>query len=118
MVRTQRRDFKDSSGAKPGQLFPLSEIVVPLHAEVRYPATTPGSPLNVLSQIRTLLSDHLTDEEQGSVSGRNPLASINEILREGKFGRDRSKVPVLPSISGRWRSHLPASTFSGSQMET
>lgn len=31
----QRRDFKDSSGAKPGQLFPLSEIVVPLHAEVR-----------------------------------------------------------------------------------
>ena len=30
----QRRDFKDSSGAKPGQLFPLSEIVVPLHAEV------------------------------------------------------------------------------------
>ena len=32
---TQRRDFKDSSGAKPGQLFPLSEIVIPLHAEVR-----------------------------------------------------------------------------------
>lgn len=69
-----RRDFKDSSGAKPGQLFPLNEIVVPLHAE-----------------IRTLLSDYLTDEERGSVSGRNPLASINEILREGKFGRDRSK---------------------------
>lgn len=33
-IRFQRRDFKDSSGAKPGQLFPLSEIVVPLHAEV------------------------------------------------------------------------------------
>ncbi|KAF9650351.1 hypothetical protein BDM02DRAFT_3223223 [Thelephora ganbajun] len=69
-----RRDFKDSSGAKPGQLFPLSEIAVSLHAE-----------------IRTLLFDYLTDEEQGSVSGRNPLASINEVLREGKFGRDRSK---------------------------
>ena len=35
-IRVQRRDFKDSSGAKPGQLFPLGEIVVPLHAEVRY----------------------------------------------------------------------------------
>jgi len=34
-IRVQRRDFKDSSGAKPGQLFPLGEIVVPLHAEVR-----------------------------------------------------------------------------------
>ena len=39
-----------------------------------------------------MLSDYLADEEQGSVSGRNPLASINEVLREGKFGRDRSKV--------------------------
>jgi len=54
-------------------------------------------PLNPPLQIRTLLSDCLTDEEQGSMSGRNPLASINEVLREGKFGRDRSKV--LPSSS-------------------
>ena len=95
----QRRDFKDSSGAKPGQLFPLSEIVVPLHAEVRCPATGFYHSLNMLLQIRTLLSDHLTDEEQGSVSGRNPLASINEVLREGKFGRDRSKVALSSSIS-------------------
>jgi len=95
----QRRDFKDSSGAKPGQLFPLSEIVGPLHAEVRCPATRFDCSLNTLLQIRTLLSDHLTDEEQGSVSGRNPLASINEVLREGKFGRDRSKVALSSSIS-------------------
>jgi exocyst complex component 4 len=45
-------------------------------------------------QIRTLLNDCLTDEEQGPVSGRNPLASINETLRDGKFGRDRSKVAI------------------------
>lgn len=57
--------------------------------------------LNALLQIRTLLSDHLTDEEQGSVSGRNPLASINEVLREGKFGRDRSKVVLLSSTLKR-----------------
>jgi exocyst complex component 4 len=39
-----------------------------------------------------LLYDYLTDEEQGSVSGRNPISSINEILRDGKFARDRTKV--------------------------
>lgn len=47
-VWTQRRDFKDSSGAKPGQLFPLSEIVVPLHAEVQSPAMKFNHPLNAL----------------------------------------------------------------------
>jgi len=50
------------------------------------------------------LSDYLTDEEQGSVSGRNPLASINEVLREGKFGRDRSKVALSSSSLGHWDS--------------
>ena len=45
-ARIQRRDFRDSSGAKPGQLFPLSEIVGPLHAEVQCPATKFYSPLN------------------------------------------------------------------------
>lgn len=45
-------------------------------------------------QVRTLIHDYLTDEDQGSVSGRNPISSINEILREGKFTRDRSKVRV------------------------
>jgi exocyst complex component 4 len=39
-----------------------------------------------------LLHDYLTDEEQGAVSGRNPISSINEILREGKYTRDRAKV--------------------------
>lgn len=36
--------------------------------------------------------DYLTDEGKGSVSGRNPISSINEILRDGKFARDRTKV--------------------------
>nr|GAT47843.1 Sec8 exocyst complex component specific domain-containing protein [Mycena chlorophos] len=70
-----RRDFKDASGAKPGSLFPLSEIWAPVQAEVR-----------------TLIYDYLVDENQGSVSGRNPISSINEILREGKFSRDKSKA--------------------------
>ena len=48
-----------------------------------------------LVQVRTLLNDYITDEEQGVVSGRNPISSINEVLRdvqEGKYNRDKLKV--------------------------
>ncbi|KIJ68218.1 hypothetical protein HYDPIDRAFT_106370 [Hydnomerulius pinastri MD-312] len=69
-----RRDFKDSSGAKPGSLFPIADVWLPVQAEVR-----------------TLLHDHLTDEERSAVAGRNPITSINEVLREGRFTRDRLK---------------------------
>lgn len=72
-----RKDFKDSSGAKPGALFPLADVWLPVQAEVR-----------------ALLHDYLTDEEQGSVAGRNPISSINEVLREGRFTRDKQK-PVF-----------------------
>ncbi|KDQ63373.1 hypothetical protein JAAARDRAFT_169127 [Jaapia argillacea MUCL 33604] len=72
-----RRDFKDSSGTKPGSLFPLAEIWMPLQTEVR-----------------TLLNDYLNDEEAGAVSGRNPISSINEALREGRFTRDKAR-PVF-----------------------
>ncbi|KAI0785469.1 Sec8 exocyst complex component-specific domain-containing protein [Irpex lacteus] len=72
-----RRDFKDSSGTKPGSLFPLAEIWDPVQAE-----------------IRTLLNDYITDEEQGVSSGRNPISSINEVLRNGRYFRDKTK-PVF-----------------------
>ncbi|KAF9229101.1 hypothetical protein BS17DRAFT_771020 [Gyrodon lividus] len=69
-----RRHFKDSSGAKPGALFPIADVWSPVQAEVR-----------------TLLHDYLTDEERSAVAGRNPITSINEALREGRFTRDRFK---------------------------
>ncbi|EIW64251.1 exocyst subunit SEC8 [Trametes versicolor FP-101664 SS1] len=69
-----RRDYKDSSGTKPGALFPLEDVWAPIQAEVR-----------------TLLSDYITDEEQGAISGRNPISSINEVLRDGRFTRDKGK---------------------------
>ncbi|TFK77269.1 hypothetical protein BDN72DRAFT_784268 [Pluteus cervinus] len=72
-----RRDFKDSLGTKPGTLFPVAELWGPVQDE-----------------IRTLIRDYLTNEEQGSASRRNPISSINETLREGKFGRDKIK-PVF-----------------------
>lgn len=34
------------------------------------------------------------DEERGVTAGRNSLKSINEVLREGRLGRDKSKVRV------------------------
>ncbi|KAG6890731.1 hypothetical protein C0992_013114 [Termitomyces sp. T32_za158] len=70
-----RRDFRDSSGAKAGSLFPITDAWIPVQTEVR-----------------TLIYDYLTDEAQGSVSGRNPISSINEILRDGKLTRDRGKA--------------------------
>lgn len=72
-----RRDYKDSSGTKPGMLFPLPEMWNHVQAEVR-----------------TLIQDYLTDEQQGSSANRNPISSINEVLRDGKFNRDRIK-PVF-----------------------
>jgi exocyst complex component 4 len=87
----QRWDFKDSSGAKPGALFPLTEMWMPLQAEVILTSFL-GHVLTTIYQVGVLLQDYLTDEEQGSVSGRNPISSINEILREGKYSRDKAKV--------------------------
>ncbi|KAH7885950.1 Sec8 exocyst complex component-specific domain-containing protein [Phlebopus sp. FC_14] len=69
-----RRDFRDSSGAKPGALFPIADVW-----------------LSVQAEVRTLLHDYLTDEEHSSVVGRNPITSINETLREGRFMRDKLK---------------------------
>lgn len=43
-------------------------------------------------QIRTLLRDYLVDQEQGMTSGRRPVASINEVLKDGKSGRDKGRV--------------------------
>ncbi|KAK7059154.1 exocyst subunit [Paramarasmius palmivorus] len=69
-----RRDFKDSSGTKPGALFPLEDVWTSVQAE-----------------IRTLIYDYLTSEEEGNIASRNPVTSINEILRDGRFSRDKTK---------------------------
>ena len=78
LILLQRRDFKDSSGAKPGALFPLTDMWQPLQSEVR-----------------ALLNDYLTDDERLTAGGRNPISSINDILRDARFSRDRGKVNCL-----------------------
>ncbi|KAJ3882708.1 exocyst complex component sec8 [Lentinula edodes] len=69
-----RREFKDSTGTKPGTLFPLVDIWISIQAE-----------------MKTLVYDYLTNEDEGVTSGRNPISSINDTLREGRFSRDRTK---------------------------
>lgn len=44
------------------------------------------------TKVRTLLNDYLSDEDKGTAVGRNPVSSINEILRESRFNRERGKV--------------------------
>jgi exocyst complex component 4 len=46
-------------------------------------------------QVRTLIRDYLVDEQRGSAASRNPINSINEVLRDGKFNRDRIKVSQI-----------------------
>ncbi|KAH8929370.1 hypothetical protein BT69DRAFT_1235977 [Atractiella rhizophila] len=70
---TERKEFRES-GARVGSLLSLNEVWKPVQQEVR-----------------TLLNDYLTDDEGTATSLRNPLTSISEILREGRFNRDKSK---------------------------
>jgi len=44
--------------------------------------------------MRTLLHDYLTDEERSVTSGRSQIKSINEVLREGRTMRDKTKASL------------------------
>lgn len=39
VIHFQRRDFKDPSGAKPGTLFPMADVWLPIQAEVHFPSS-------------------------------------------------------------------------------
>ncbi|KAK6906905.1 hypothetical protein I203_100894 [Kwoniella mangroviensis CBS 8507] len=73
---SSRRDFKDSSlsNASTSLTIPVLEVWRP-----------------VQNEVRTLLRTYLTDESQGSTLDRHPIPTINEVLRDGKWGRDRQK---------------------------
>lgn len=44
----------------------------------------------IQQEVRTLLHDYLMDDEGGN-SSRNAVVSVNDVLRDHRFGRDRSK---------------------------
>ncbi|SPO38418.1 related to SEC8 - protein transport protein [Pseudozyma flocculosa] len=53
----------------------------------------------IQTEVRTLLHDYLMDDEQSS-SSRNAIVSVNDVLRSGRFGRDRSKQLFKLTDSG------------------
>ena len=46
----------------------------------------------IQSEVRALLHDYLSEDDDAVVSQRNPIASVSDILRSGRFVRDGSKV--------------------------
>ncbi|OXG39555.1 exocyst complex component 4 [Cryptococcus neoformans Th84] len=72
---SSRPGFKDSTTPKGSSInIPVLEMWRPVQQEVR-----------------TLLSNYLTDDQPGSRLDRNPILSINEVLRDPKVSRDKSK---------------------------
>ncbi|GAA6007556.1 hypothetical protein JCM10207_006385 [Rhodosporidiobolus poonsookiae] len=72
----ERRDFKDATLVKTSSgnlLFSLLDVWKPVQQEVR-----------------ALLHDYLADDQSGTVSSRNPIVSVNEVLRFPR-PRDGSK---------------------------
>lgn len=99
----ERRDFKDGSIVKSQSgnlLFSLLDVWKPVQTEVR-----------------ALLHDYLTDDQTGTVSSRNPIVSVNEVLRLAK-PRDASKVScatgsdcVYPQMIDPYSSSLSAANL-------
>ncbi|KPV72247.1 uncharacterized protein RHOBADRAFT_56060 [Rhodotorula graminis WP1] len=86
----ERRDFKEGSLIKDwsGSLvFSLLHVWKPVQQEVR-----------------ALLHDYLTDDQSGTVSARNPIASVNEVLRFPR-PRDGSKQVFKFADSDLQSSH-------------
>jgi exocyst complex component 4 len=67
-------------------------------ASSAYKAVKIGKPASLIeiwkpiqAEVRTLLYEHLVDDAESTSARRNVLVSVNEVLRQGSFQRDRSK---------------------------
>lgn len=121
----QRRDFKDASIVKSQSgnlLFSLLDIWKPVQQEVRLSRSFLCFLCLLVrllifrfriprrSQVRALLHDYLTDDQTGTVSSRNPIVSVNEVLRLAK-PRDSTKVRprsirIIPRPNSQLKSHF------------
>ncbi|KAJ8294731.1 putative exocyst complex component sec8 [Rhodotorula toruloides] len=87
---SERRDFKDASLVRTSSgnlLFSLLEVWK-----------------SVQQEVRALLHDYLTDDQSGTVSSRNPIVSVNEVLRFPR-PRDGSKQVFRFAESDLQASH-------------
>ncbi|GAA5941737.1 exocyst subunit SEC8 [Sporobolomyces koalae] len=95
----ERRDFKDASIIRTSSgnlLFSLLDVWKPVQQEVR-----------------ALLHDYLQDDESGTVSSRNPIVSVNEVLRFPK-PRDATKQIFKFSESDLAKSSKALKTYEDS----
>ncbi|KAK4047934.1 exocyst subunit [Microbotryomycetes sp. JL201] len=79
---TERRDFKDTSVIKSSSgnlLFSLLDVWRP-----------------VQSEVRSLLHEYLAEDQSGTNSSRNPIVSVNEVLR---YGRPRESTKQIFKFS-------------------
>jgi exocyst complex component 4 len=57
----------------------------------------------IQTEVKGLLREYLTSSDPASFAAGNQVSSINDILRDGRSQRDRSKVRRL--VSCRCRPH-------------
>jgi exocyst complex component 4 len=97
-ISWQRKDFRDSLGAKSGAIFPFPELWEPLDAEVsgKFQTRIVYSPF---MQLRGLIMLYLTVETGGASTGKTQIPSINEVLQTGKVTRDKGWVSLFTSMA-------------------
>lgn len=97
LLLLQRKDFKDNSYSmlRNGAGLDNADVWKPIQAEVK-----------------GLLHEYLTSNSAAAMAGRNAVSSVNDILRDGKSSRDRSKVRLPPAC--RDSAALRALTLSPS----
>lgn len=94
----QRRDFRDSSAAKPGVLFPFPELWEPIDAEACVYLFSYWLVANLAKQLRGLILLYLTVEKGGASTGKTHIPSINDVLSSGKVSRDKGWVCTFSSM--------------------
>ncbi|PVF94506.1 hypothetical protein CPB86DRAFT_833230 [Serendipita vermifera] len=67
-----RKDFKDTSGAKPGTIFSFPELWEPIDAE-----------------LKGLILLYLTEEKGGASTGKTQVPSINDALKTGGVKKEK-----------------------------
>jgi exocyst complex component 4 len=99
-----RKDFRDAPPSITTGGAPSAVASAPISASstMQHKASGGGSAVAIAAdvveiwkpiqaEVRTLLRDYLTSEDSSLASTRNPIASVNDVLRDGKTQRDRTK---------------------------
>ncbi|UZJ53559.1 hypothetical protein CBS101457_002879 [Exobasidium rhododendri] len=86
-------------------IFEVVKKISSRGASSAYKAVKIGKPSSLLeiwrpiqAEVRTLLYEHLMDDAESTSARRNVTISVNEVLRQGTFQRDRNK-PIYKLVA-------------------